>query len=587
MPLGRPPAVANLHGRATQHAATTPSTEDDYSASIRELEKSLPFLPGHTFDIEKITAPNHRKSHAFDYCNTVSVFKSEAPGIAGKPLPNQEKAKIHTSVNLYPHSKGLGENVPTWVAFDRKVLRFYAYFQEAVHEKREEQYRVRKVNIYFYLEDDTIHVSEPKTPNSGIPQGTLIRRHRIPRNAENGQHYIISDLNVEKEVTFYARTFKIVGCDEFTREFLTHLGISVPPATPFPPNPYDVHRLELLSRMKATRPCPPKTSLKKFLENDRRVLRFYCIWDDTNSVFGDVRHMVVHYYLSDDTIEIRESIPPNSGRESNTLFLRRCRLPKKKPKGFYGQLSEAPEGTGADAAAAGAGTASHYIGATSADAAEPYFSERDLTIGAVLHLNGRPFVICDCDEFTREYYREKYGLEEFDPVRLEDYEAAGEDNDDDAAAALVAAAAAGGAAHGAAAASAASLIPSQDEPPRPDFRKMMAYDGVALRYSAVLATGKQVDRDRRFVISLFPSDDAIAVFEPHQRNSGIIGGKFLERKRIKAHNQDRFYDASDFAIGAQLTFHNHPFIITGADDYAVKFMDQHPEQFPKHHQKCA
>jgi hypothetical protein len=27
------------------------------------------------------------------------------------------------------------------------------------------------VNIYFYLEDDSVHVSEPKTSNSGIPQG--------------------------------------------------------------------------------------------------------------------------------------------------------------------------------------------------------------------------------------------------------------------------------------------------------------------------------------------------------------------------------------------------------------------------------
>jgi hypothetical protein len=74
------------------------------------------------------------------------------------------------------------------------------------------------VNIYFYLDDDTIHVSEPKTANSGIPQGTLIRRHRIPHeNSTVGQHFTIQDINVEGEVTFYAKTFKIVGCDEFTR----------------------------------------------------------------------------------------------------------------------------------------------------------------------------------------------------------------------------------------------------------------------------------------------------------------------------------------------------------------------------------
>ncbi|KAI8849151.1 hypothetical protein BC829DRAFT_392048 [Chytridium lagenaria] len=436
--------------------------------ALKELERTLPFLPGHKFELGKFDLPNHRKSHAFDYCNTVPVFKGEATGIGGNGLPGQDEAKIHSS-----------------------VLRFYAYFQEAVNEKREEQYRVRKVNIYFYLEDDTIHV---------IPLGTLIRRHRIPLSDSTvGQHYIVNDLNVDKEVTFYSRTFKIVGCDDFTREFLGHLKIPVPKNTVFPQDPYEVHRNEMLSRMKATRPSQPKSSLKKFLENDRRVLRFYCVWDDTNSVFGDVRHMVVHYYLSDDTIEIRESIPANSGRETNTLFLRRCRLPKHKSKPFYGQTSENPD---------------------------DYFSERDLTIGAVLHLYGRPFVICDCDEFTKEFYRERYGLEDFDPTPT-----------------------------------AQPLIPS-NAAPKKDFKKMMMYDGVCLRYSGVLKSLKQVDRDRKFVISLYLADDTISVFEPHQRNSGIIG--------------------ENSSLGAELTFYQHPFVLTGADEYALKFMDQHQSNFPKH-----
>lgn len=51
-----------------------------------------------------------------------------------------------------------------------------------------------------------------------ISQGTLIRRHRIPKSASKiGQHFMVTDFNVGVEVTFYSRTFKIVGCDEFTR----------------------------------------------------------------------------------------------------------------------------------------------------------------------------------------------------------------------------------------------------------------------------------------------------------------------------------------------------------------------------------
>ena len=161
-----------------------------------------------------------RKSHAFDYCNQVPVFKGEAPGIGGNPLPGQAQNKIHTSIDVYPHSNNEGDILPAWVAFDRKVLRFYGYFQELVQERREEKYRIRRVNVYFYLEDDSVHVSEPKTPNSGIPQGTLIRRHRIPKKeAPNSQHFIVSDFNVGNHVTFYSRTIKLVGCDQFTRVF--------------------------------------------------------------------------------------------------------------------------------------------------------------------------------------------------------------------------------------------------------------------------------------------------------------------------------------------------------------------------------
>lgn len=32
--------------------------------------------------------------------------------------------------------------------------------------------------------------------------------------------------------------------------------------------------------------------LKQFLELDRKVLRFYCVWDDRDSMFGEMRFCV-------------------------------------------------------------------------------------------------------------------------------------------------------------------------------------------------------------------------------------------------------------------------------------------------------
>lgn len=63
-----------------------------------------------------------------------------------------------------------------WLKFDRMVLRFEAYFQEHVVEMPNENFRIRRCLIYYYLTDNTIHVNEPKIENSGIPQGIFIRR---------------------------------------------------------------------------------------------------------------------------------------------------------------------------------------------------------------------------------------------------------------------------------------------------------------------------------------------------------------------------------------------------------------------------
>lgn len=52
-----------------------------------------------------------------------------------------------------------------------KVLSFDAYFQESIEEMRGYAHQIRRCKIYFYLEDGTMKVIEPKVKNSGIPQG--------------------------------------------------------------------------------------------------------------------------------------------------------------------------------------------------------------------------------------------------------------------------------------------------------------------------------------------------------------------------------------------------------------------------------
>ena len=63
------------------------------------------------------------------------------------------------------------------------MLRFTGFCEESVQESQIETRRVRKIELLYYLEDDTVQVSEPRQANSGMPQGLVVKRHRVPHPA--------------------------------------------------------------------------------------------------------------------------------------------------------------------------------------------------------------------------------------------------------------------------------------------------------------------------------------------------------------------------------------------------------------------
>lgn len=536
---------------------------------------ALPFLPGNSFN-PNLGKVQYHKSHHFDYSNDISMMMSDKPGVGGEFLPGQSRKPNNSAI-----PRGAGSSLPAWVAFDRQVLCFDAYFQEAVHEKREEQYRIRQCKIYFYLEDDSIQVIEPRLKNSGIPQGTLIRRHRIPKPPPNDdQFYTVEDFNVGKELLLYSRSFKLTSSDQFTQNFLSKLGVRIDNPNGHPEDPYMNHRKAMDDSMQPLRPYEKHDILKQFLDHDHHVLRFYCYWDDTDNMFGDPREMVLHYFLADDTIEIREIISSNSGRDATPMFLRRERLPKDIiPLLQPGEQTDrtvlnvfGPTGHGG-----------RYIldslktGAVHTE----YYTDSDLTVGTVLNVWGRRFVLCDCDEYTKEYYKTKYGVEftsipfkkssqPCPPREMPPYNGFGSEED-----------------------SLCSCMGLLPKPPKRDFIKFMekdrhGLDSNVIRFLARMDTSKPIDADRRFIISYFLSDDSILVFEPPVRNSGIIGGKFLERGRVKKPDQQlystklsEYYNAHDLYVGTRVEFNNHRFVLIDADEYAYNYMEKHCHEFQR------
>ncbi|KAM9347414.1 EF-hand domain-containing family member C2 [Symphorus nematophorus] len=537
---------------------------------------ALPFLPGFSPN-KQLGKERFHKSQHFDYANEVPLLVgSEKPGIGGEPRVGQ---KSKPKYSVYP--KGHGCDVPSWVAFDKQALCFEAYFEEAVPQAQDETYRIRKCKIYFYVEDDTVQVVEPKTKNSGIPQGTLIRRQRVPLPPpDDDQFYNIFHFNIGQQMVLQHRTFTVTNCDPFTRNFLTKLGVRLNDPAHVPDDPYSNLRKQIEKSMNPLRPYERRDTLKQFLDYDRNVLRFYCLWDDTGSTFGDPRELILHYFLADDTLEVQEVISPNSGRVPK--FLRRSKLPKCTPAQMKqpGQITDRTLLNVFDSNSQG----KRYIldSLNTGAVHEEFVKDCDLMLGVEINLWGRKVIITDCDDFTKHHYRSKYGIEDFTPVQYKappapkpprpvpPYNGFGSEEDS--------------------LGSCQGLLP---KPPQKDVLKFMKKDRCGLNsnvlnFRAKMVTTDPVDRDRVFIISFYLCNDSISVFEHPQKNSGVLGGKFLERGRVKKPGQELFksepseyFTAQDLFVGATVCFNNKLFQLVDADEYTFSYMEQHAEEFPK------
>uniref|UniRef100_A0A8C6Z6E6 EF-hand domain containing 1 n=1 Tax=Nothoprocta perdicaria TaxID=30464 RepID=A0A8C6Z6E6_NOTPE len=521
--------------------------------------RGRPFLPGSA--LRDATKTSFHRSQTLDYRNGCAFFRLPTVGIGGEQLHvNQlseaeldELSSIRPTLT-YGQAKRAppSDFIPAYVAFDKKILKFDAYFQEDVPLSAEEHYRIRQVGIYYYLEDDSMSVMEPVVPNSGLPQGKLIRRQRVPKN-EHGDHFHWKDLNRGMNITMYGRTYRIVDCDPFTQVFLQSQGIELNPPEKMVFDPYTE-----LRRMPLRKYITPSDfdQLKQFLTYDKQVLRFYAIWDDTNSMFGEKRPYIIHYYLADDTVEVREIHEHNDGRDPFPVLIKRQRLPKT----FVDKKTTFP---------------SCVLEISDQEVLE-WYTAKDFAVGKSTTLLGRPFFIYDCDEFTRNFYRDKFGITDFQPVDIRKkpleevpqvlqvippYNGFGflEDSLQNCF----------------------SLLP---KPPRKDVIKMLENDHKVLRYQVALESPNPEDRKRRFILSYFLSNDMISIYEPPVRNSGIIGGKYLGKTRVpkpgSTTENATYYEPSDLTIGSTVEVFGHRFVITDADEYVLNYMESNAESFP-------
>jgi len=514
---------------------------------------SIPNLPGYGVKSKK---KNYGRSQGFALVNGVRIEQSEGmsfekPKFVSVPLNLDVKRTgtigLTTAQEDYIDYHSVQETqAPAWDVLDRHVLRFYGEFQEAVVEANLENHRTRYCVIMYYLEDDTCHITEKKVDNSGMPQGQLLRRHRFPGPTDGYLSW--QDLAVGSELHIYGRVIQITDCDDWTRQYFATMGIEQEPAIPTEDDSF------MLSQVKRSGPHQPRTyekvyrevniggghinaDMQQFMEWDRKVCRFYAVFDDLSLPQFERRPFEILYFLADDTVEIREKYPLNCGRDPFPIYFRKGKLKRGKAE-VRGPLDR------------------HLK-------KEDMVSLDDFAIGASPELLGQRFFIYDSDDFTRQYFEQelKRPLGEPQDVRLPERTVprpktppyTGYGSWDDSM----------GSVH--------ALMP---KPPKPDFVKLYTNEGKILRFTAQLYNAKQEDVDRMFIFNFHLFDDTLSIHEPPQRNLGIMTGKFLEKNIHLNQLTGKLFQVSDFMPGNVVKVYNREFEMIDMDEYTRMYLEE-------------
>lgn len=389
--------------------------------------------------------------------------------------------------------------LPKHVLQDKVVLGFDCYFNEAVTESRVENYRTRYLHLRYYVVDDTVELVEPKRDNAALPQGNFLSRCKVPKLGGGGSLDWL-DLSVGSEIPVYGRVLRLVACDAFTRDWYARQGIEQPSNESVPGDLYTTTRKAVdaqntgkdstIYRGKVSHPMKRfmestlgnasaaqirgvKDELRKFLEHDREVLRFYGVWDDRAAPYGEKQHFRINYFLADDNIEVLEMHTPNNGKHRFPALLRKQPVPRHvmnhddRTRGIEDDNGESD-----------------------------YLTLSDLRVGKEVHILGRDVLLYKADPFTVRWFKDNRGEDitrdfielddEGTPTpRLKAPPPTGYGNPEDSLSSWM------------------FLIPKV---PKPDMEKKLKYDGVKLRFKAKAVTGDPIDQEREYVVAWYVVD---------------------------------------------------------------------------------
>ncbi len=410
------------------------------------------------------------------------------------------------------------------------------------------------------------------------------------------------DFMVGSNVNIFGHVFHVTRCDPATRKYFEEeLQKEMPGNESYPDDNHTAvlraQETEANPRRSRVNPITKARSedkLRNFLQYEGKVLRFQCEWDDTRATDGESHRYILHFYLADDTVEIKEVRDHNNGHAPFPLLLSRQKVPTS-----LDQNSDSSQ------------TAKFQFSSSSQTAKSARnLSASDFVCGEYVQIYGRNILLQSCDKFTYDFYDLNLGveqvLEEIVPVSRESVRELkramsglersfhsrsttpydphvhfGSEEDTSGFC--------------------ENLIP---KPSKGDIHLFLKHDHLqVLRLTARLARDESkkhpIEKDRRYIINFHLSDATLAIFETVQMNSGLSGGKFLVRARYKhgpsasstfghldaVRNMARWIQPTDLNVGKIISI-VHPntmaklpsLEILDADDFTRNFVAKEQEK---------
>ncbi|CAC9494497.1 conserved hypothetical protein [Leishmania infantum JPCM5] len=537
--------------------------------------ENLPLAIGADFHDDPINRSTLRKSHNLllerktdhaphtKYCYNGQPF--EMSRTAAEAAAAEDEAAVW---------KGWFSEDFTKEDLDDFVVRMLGYFTEDVSESCAEKERVRKVCISFFVKDDSLSITEIGQRNSGLGESKILSRRQVPKDMRNPNDLLLlSDFRIGDSVNIYGQTFYIVDMDKRSRRYFREvLEKDVPDAQSIPQDSFS--RAAAASAERSTKRVVTSDDMdrkraieqqltgiytkhstediaitKEFLKNKiNEHLTYLALWDDRGNLSGDLHYCVIRVFLENNTIEIAERRPENSGRWGGPILIHRQRIPhpsadltqSRYQQHTYGKLMK-----------------------------NDYLCPEDIQVGETYMIYGKPFYVYDSDSFTRNYVREKYQVIIRDAIDIAPFETPKKQTS------VFYPPPPNG--FGSERETRSNWLSLVGKPARVDDEMAQRESGRVMKFSAKLAKPIVAgDESREFVVSFHCETRELEIFEKPKRNSGMLGGRFLAKG---AHRKDMLngttvpFTPDDFQVGRVIEIYRRPFLLTGLDAGTQRILD--------------